>query len=158
MSPGRRSARPTATAQLITPRIGSSLALSVIIGVAITWVGLALAYFYNRPVGFYITALAFGVYARFLIEEMLPEMAWHLQLFWADFTASGGGSFGDYLAKRPEEVSEELLKVTDNMANLSQRAAVVKAREFTCEVVEIGLREAIGIVREIEGPAAIARP
>ena len=53
---------PAATAQLITPRIGVSLALSVIIGVAITWVGLALAYFYNRPVGFYITALAFGVY------------------------------------------------------------------------------------------------
>ena len=53
---------PPATAQLITPRIGASLALSVIIGVAITWVGLALAYFYNRPVGFYITALAFGVY------------------------------------------------------------------------------------------------
>jgi zinc/manganese transport system permease protein len=40
-----------------------SLALSVIIGVAITWVGLALAYFYNRPVGFYITALAFAAYA-----------------------------------------------------------------------------------------------
>ena len=54
---------PPATAQLITPRIGASLALSVIIGLAITWVGLALAYFYNRPVGFYITALAFGTYA-----------------------------------------------------------------------------------------------
>ncbi len=54
---------PPATAQLITPRIGASLALSVILGVAITWVGLALAYFYNRPVGFYVTALAFGAYA-----------------------------------------------------------------------------------------------
>jgi zinc/manganese transport system permease protein len=54
---------PPATAQLITPRIGASLALSVLIGVAITWVGLALAYFYNRPVGFYITALAFLAYA-----------------------------------------------------------------------------------------------
>jgi zinc/manganese transport system permease protein len=54
---------PAATAQLITPRMGASLALSVLIGVAITWVGLALAYFYNRPVGFYITALAFGAYA-----------------------------------------------------------------------------------------------
>ena len=54
---------PPATAQLITARIGASLALSVLIGVAITWVGLALAYFYNRPVGFYITALAFLAYA-----------------------------------------------------------------------------------------------
>jgi hypothetical protein len=73
-----------------------------------------------------VTSFAPGYYQQ-VIQEMLPEMVWHLQLFWADFTAAGGGQFGDYLAKRPEEVSEELLKVTDNMANLSQRAAVVKA-------------------------------
>jgi zinc/manganese transport system permease protein len=53
---------PAATAQLITPRIGASIALSVLLGIAITWVGLALAYFYNYPVGFYITAVAFCVY------------------------------------------------------------------------------------------------
>jgi zinc/manganese transport system permease protein len=53
---------PPATAQLITPRIGPSLALSVILGLLITWVGLALAYFYDRPVGFYITTVAFVVY------------------------------------------------------------------------------------------------
>jgi zinc/manganese transport system permease protein len=53
---------PPATAQLITSRIGASLVLSVILGVAITWVGLALAYFYNEPVGFYITSLAFATY------------------------------------------------------------------------------------------------
>src|ERR1700731_3787157 len=35
---------PAATAQLITPRIGLSLLLSVIVGLLITWVGLALAY------------------------------------------------------------------------------------------------------------------
>lgn len=53
---------PAATAQLITPRIGHSLALTVILGVMITWIGLALAYFYNYPVGFYITTVAFTVY------------------------------------------------------------------------------------------------
>ena len=53
---------PAATAQLITARIGASLALTVLLGIAITWVGLALAYFYNYPVGFYITAVAFSVY------------------------------------------------------------------------------------------------
>ena len=53
---------PAATAQLITPRIGLSLVLSVIVGLLITWVGLALAYFYNRPVGFYVTTVAFVVY------------------------------------------------------------------------------------------------
>ncbi len=53
---------PAATAQLITPRIGASLALTVLLGVVITWVGLGLAYFYNYPVGFYITAVAFAVY------------------------------------------------------------------------------------------------
>ena len=53
---------PAATAQLITPRIGASLILTVLLGVVITWVGLGLAYFYNYPVGFYITAVAFSVY------------------------------------------------------------------------------------------------
>src|SRR6185437_15127698 len=50
---------PPATAQLITPRIGLGLALSVILGIAITWAGLALAYVYDYPVGFYITTVAF---------------------------------------------------------------------------------------------------
>jgi zinc/manganese transport system permease protein len=53
---------PPATAQLITPRIGASLLLTVILGVAITWIGLALAYFFNYPVGFYVTTVAFAVY------------------------------------------------------------------------------------------------
>jgi zinc/manganese transport system permease protein len=34
----------------------------VIIGVLTTWVGLALAYFYDYPVGFYITTTALVVY------------------------------------------------------------------------------------------------
>jgi len=53
---------PPATAQLITRRIGASLALSAALGIVITWVGLALAYFSNYPVGFYITTIAFAVY------------------------------------------------------------------------------------------------
>ncbi len=53
---------PPATAQLITPRIGASLVLSVVLAVLITWIGLSLAYFYNYPVGFYITTVAFVLY------------------------------------------------------------------------------------------------
>ena len=53
---------PAATAQLITPRPGLSLALSVAIGLAVTWAGLAIAYFSIYPVGFYVTSLSFGLY------------------------------------------------------------------------------------------------
>jgi zinc/manganese transport system permease protein len=53
---------PAATAQLITSRPGISLALSVAIGLAVTWVGLAVAYFSIYPVGFYVTSLSFGLY------------------------------------------------------------------------------------------------
>jgi len=53
---------PAATAQVITPRIGASLALTLALGVFITWVGLGLAYFYNYPVGFFITSVAFALY------------------------------------------------------------------------------------------------
>jgi zinc/manganese transport system permease protein len=53
---------PAATAQLVTSRPGLSLGLSVAIGLAVTWVGLAIAYFSIYPVGFYVTSLSFGLY------------------------------------------------------------------------------------------------
>jgi zinc/manganese transport system permease protein len=53
---------PAATAQAITPRIGLGLLLTVVLGVLITWLALALAYFYNYPVGFYLTTIGFILY------------------------------------------------------------------------------------------------
>lgn len=53
---------PPATAQLLTARTGLGLALSVVLGVLVTWLGLALAYFYEYPVGFYISTVAFAMY------------------------------------------------------------------------------------------------
>jgi hypothetical protein len=76
-----------------------------------------------------VTAFAPGYYQETL-SGMLPDMLAQLQPYWADFGASGGADFGDYLAKRGEEVAESLLAVTDNMAQLSGRAAVVKAYQM----------------------------
>ncbi|HLH83355.1 MAG TPA: hypothetical protein VKV38_08825 [Trebonia sp.] len=73
-----------------------------------------------------VTAFAPGYYQE-TIAAMLPDMADQLQPFWADFNASGGADFGDYLTKRPEEVTEALLSVTDKMAEASARPAIVKA-------------------------------
>jgi hypothetical protein len=73
-----------------------------------------------------VTAFAPGYYQE-TIGIMLPNMADKLQPFWADFTASGGAEFGDYLAKRSGEVTEALLSVTDDMANRSERPTIVKA-------------------------------
>src|SRR4051812_11700470 len=67
-----------------------------------------------------VTAFAPGYYAQ-TVEEMVPVMLTKLQPFWADFQVVGGGVFGDYLAKRSEEVSEALLSVTDEMAQHSER-------------------------------------
>jgi zinc/manganese transport system permease protein len=64
---------PPATAQLITTRIGASLLLSVILGVLITWIGVALAYFYGYPVGFYITTVAFALYLAVRIARVLAD-------------------------------------------------------------------------------------
>src|SRR5579859_7675856 len=76
-----------------------------------------------------VTAFAPGYYQETL-RSMLPDMIVQLQPYWADFGASGGADFGDYLAKRGEEVAESLLSVTDNMAQLSGRATVVKAYQM----------------------------
>jgi zinc/manganese transport system permease protein len=53
---------PAATAQLITMRIGLGLALAVVLALATVWLGLGLAYFSDRPVGFFITTVAFALY------------------------------------------------------------------------------------------------
>ena len=74
-----------------------------------------------------VTAFAPGYYQE-TIQSMLPDMADKLQPFWADFTASGGAGFGDYLSKRPEEVCEALLSVTDARAEVSERPADGGAR------------------------------
>lgn len=73
-----------------------------------------------------VTTFAPGYYQE-AVTSMLPGMVYQLEPYWADFTTSGGADFGDYLAKRGPEVSESLLAVTDDMAEKSGRATVVKA-------------------------------
>lgn len=72
-----------------------------------------------------VTTFAPGYYQS-AVQEMLPDMTDKLEPFWADFNASGGAEFGDYLAKRGGEVSEALLSVTDGMAAASKRPVLVK--------------------------------
>lgn len=73
-----------------------------------------------------VTAVAPGYYQS-VVENMVPGLLQRIQPFWTDFNAAGGGSFGDYLAKRSPEVSEAMLSMTDEMAQRSQRGAIVKA-------------------------------
>lgn len=53
---------PAAAAQQLTIRIALGLVLTVTIALAVTWIGLALSYFTNESVGFFITTLAFATY------------------------------------------------------------------------------------------------
>ncbi|WP_345944007.1 metal ABC transporter permease [Streptomyces sp. SID3212] len=53
---------PAATAQTLTARPVRSLALSVLIAVAVTWLGLIAAYYSPYPLGFYVTTFAFAAY------------------------------------------------------------------------------------------------
>ena len=73
-----------------------------------------------------VTAFAPGYYEE-TVTNMLPSVAEQLEPFWADFNASGGSGFGDYLVKRSGEVTEALLSITDGMAGGSERATIVKA-------------------------------
>jgi hypothetical protein len=73
-----------------------------------------------------VTTFAPG-HVRHMVEVLLPDLADKLQPFWADFTASGGSEFGDYLAKRSDEVAEALLSVTDARAEASDRPTIVRA-------------------------------
>jgi zinc/manganese transport system permease protein len=53
---------PPATAQRISARPARSGLLSVAIGVAVMWLGLACAYYSSYPIGFWVTTIAFAAY------------------------------------------------------------------------------------------------
>jgi len=53
---------PAATAQTLTARPATSLVLSVLIALAVTWLGLGVAYFSVYPIGFFVSTLAFAGY------------------------------------------------------------------------------------------------
>ena len=68
----------------------------------------------------YKTVKAFAPgHIQHMVESLLPDLA--------DFAASGGSEFGDYLAKRGNEVAETLLSVTDARAARSSRPTIIKA-------------------------------
>jgi zinc/manganese transport system permease protein len=54
---------PPATAQLLTPRPLASLAVSVGLALVTAWVVLFVAYYSPYPIGFWLTTIAFGLYA-----------------------------------------------------------------------------------------------
>lgn len=65
---------PAAAAQQLTARPARSLAATVVIGVVVTWLALAVAYFSVYPVGFYVTTFGFGAYLlaaafRFVVDR-----------------------------------------------------------------------------------------
>jgi zinc/manganese transport system permease protein len=53
---------PAASAHRLTSRPILGIALSVVVALAVTWLGLALAFFSVYPVGFYVTSLSFAFY------------------------------------------------------------------------------------------------
>jgi zinc/manganese transport system permease protein len=53
---------PAAAASRLTARPATGLLLSVVIALAVTWLGEAIAYYSPYPIGFWVTTLAFGVF------------------------------------------------------------------------------------------------
>jgi hypothetical protein len=101
-----------------------------------------------------VNAVASG-HVRHMVQSLLPQIAEQLDPYWADFNASGGGSFGDYLAKRGPEVSEALLSVTDARAAASKRATIIKAynsvRKGAVKHVETALPQVGDLVTKYAG-------
>jgi zinc/manganese transport system permease protein len=53
---------PAATASRLTARPAAGLACSVLIAVAVTWLGEGIAFFSPHPIGFWVTSLAFAAF------------------------------------------------------------------------------------------------
>jgi zinc/manganese transport system permease protein len=54
---------PPATAQLVTPRPAASLVLSVVLALVTIWAALFVAFYSPYPLGFWLSSIAFGLYA-----------------------------------------------------------------------------------------------
>ena len=63
---------PAAIARELTARIGLGLGLSVLLGLAIAWVGLGLSYFTNDPPGFFVTSIALALFAAARLARSRP--------------------------------------------------------------------------------------
>ena len=61
------------------------------------------------------------------IASIRPDMLDALEPFWAGFLESGAAEFGDYLVRHGGDAAGALLSVTDHMADVSGRAAIVRA-------------------------------
>jgi zinc/manganese transport system permease protein len=66
---------PAATAQRLTGRPGPSLLLSVLIALAVTWTGVALAFWQPYPVSFFITSLSTLSYLTVRVLTAPPVVA-----------------------------------------------------------------------------------
>ncbi len=64
---------PAATAQQLTARPAAGLAVSVLVGLAVTWTGLIAAYYSPYPIGFFVTTFALGVYALARLARVLAQ-------------------------------------------------------------------------------------
>ena len=64
---------PAAIAHRLTSRPALGMALSVAIALAVTWLGLALAYFSVYPIGFYVTSLSFALYVIVRVTLALAD-------------------------------------------------------------------------------------
>jgi zinc/manganese transport system permease protein len=53
---------PAAAAFRLTAHPGVGIMASVVIAVAVTWVGIGLAFYSPYPIGFWVSSLAFGIY------------------------------------------------------------------------------------------------
>jgi zinc/manganese transport system permease protein len=64
---------PAATAQALTARPALSLALSVLIAVVVTWLGLIVAFYSPYPIGFYVTTFAFAAYVLTRLGRLVAD-------------------------------------------------------------------------------------
>lgn len=76
----------------------------------------------------YKTVIKFSPgHVRYMVEVLLPQMTSELEPYWAQFTATGGPEFGDYLVQHGDEVTQALLSVTDARGAASSRPVITKA-------------------------------
>lgn len=83
------------------------------------------------------------------VEGLLPAFVEKLEPFWEEFSASGEGSFAEFLTARGDTVSNALLGVTDERIEASERGTITKVYSTLRPSAQKNVQEALPRVGEL---------
>ncbi len=98
-----------------------------------------------------VSKLKGGYMTHIMVDKMLDQFVGSLDPFYAQYQATGNGSFATFLSAREDEVAEALLSATDQRRQAESNKMLTGAYDKLRPMAKRNVKEAVpGIGRMIE--------